>query len=83
MATPFHLGLDFGTSGLRACVMAENGEIEAMERIDFGPLQDYELAGVWREGLWSIIAQLPQGLRKRLSAVAVAGTSGTDRKSVV
>ena len=68
------LGIDFGTSGARACVIAPNGEIEDMARVDFGTLAEHEAASAWREALLSLIAQLPRGLRKRL---AVDGTSAT------
>jgi sugar (pentulose or hexulose) kinase len=77
MPAEFFLGLDFGTSGARACVMAPDGSIEALERIDFGDWQDYEIAGVWRETLWEVLARLPIGVRRRLTAIAVDATSAT------
>jgi len=71
------LGIDFGTSGTRACVIAPGGEIEAMERVEFGALQDHELANTWREALREVISHIPAGLRRKVSAMAVDGTSGT------
>lgn len=77
MASPLFLGLDFGTSGARACVIAPNGEIEEFSRIDFGRLEDFELAASWRNSMFDLMAGLPIGLRKRLSAIALDGTSAT------
>lgn len=77
------LGLDFGTSGARACVIAPDprsplgGQIEDMARLDFGALAEQEAAAAWREVLFSLIAQIPVGLRKRLGALAIDGTSAT------
>ncbi len=77
MASTLFLGLDFGTSGARACVIAPDDSIEAMERIDFGAWHDDEIAGIWRETLWEILAHLPIGARRRLGAMAVDATSAT------
>jgi sugar (pentulose or hexulose) kinase len=71
------LGLDFGTSGARACVIAPGGQIEDMARVEFGNLPEHEMAATWREGLFSLIAQVPVGMRKRLQALAIDGTSAT------
>lgn len=71
------LGLDFGTSGARACVIAPGGEIEEFDRIDFPPMAEHEAAGLWRDALLELIARLPRGLRQRLKALAIDGTSGT------
>ena len=72
-----YLGLDFGTSGARACVMAPGGQIEEMDRVEFGSLPAHEAAAIWREALPTLIARLPASLRKRLAALAVDGTSAT------
>jgi sugar (pentulose or hexulose) kinase len=72
-----YLGIDFGTSGARACVMAPNGQIEDMARVDFGQLPEHEAAATWREALYALIAQIPLGMRKRLAGLAIDGTSGT------
>jgi sugar (pentulose or hexulose) kinase len=72
-----YLGIDFGTSGARACVMASGGQIEDMARLDFGDLVPDEAAATWSEALFSLIAQIPIGLRRRLQALAVDATSAT------
>jgi sugar (pentulose or hexulose) kinase len=77
MPSPCFLGLDFGTSGARACVIAENGEIEEFAKLDFGRLEDFERAPTWRDALFDLLAGLPIGLRRRLAAIAVDGTSAT------
>lgn len=71
------LGLDFGTSGARACVIAPGGQIEDMARVEFGNLPEHEMAATWREGLFSLITQIPVGMRRRLQALAIDGTSAT------
>lgn len=72
-----YLGIDFGTSGARACVIAAGGEIDAFERVDFGPVEDYEAAGVWQEALFSVITAIPRDSRRRIQALALDATSGT------
>ncbi len=71
------LGVDFGTSGARACVIAPTGQIEDMARADFGVLPEHEATATWREILLSLIVQIPVGVRRRLAALAVDGTSAT------
>jgi len=71
------LGIDFGTGGARAVALAPTGAIEDFQRLDFGRLSDHERAGMWQEALWELLARLPRGVRRRLSAVALDGTSGT------
>lgn len=77
MPASLSLGLDFGTTGVRACVIANDDDIVDLERIEFGDWHDYEIAGIWREALWDILSRLPRDTRSRLGAVAVDGTSAT------
>lgn len=72
-----YLGIDFGTSGVRACVIAPGGEIDAFERIDFGRVEADEAAGSWSEALFSVITAIPTSSRRHIAALAVDGTSGT------
>ena len=71
------LGIDFGTSGARACVIDADGEVVLTDRRDFGNLSEYERAGIWREALWDLVATLPAAIRAQLSDIALDGTSGT------
>ncbi len=77
MDGPCFLGIDFGTSGARACVIDADGEIVHTDQRDFGNLSEYERAGIWREALWDLVATLPAAIRARLSDIALDGTSGT------
>lgn len=72
-----YLGIDFGTSGARACVIAAHGEIEAMERVEFGVVPPEEAAATWREALFSLITAIPAGQRRRLVGLALDGTSAS------
>lgn len=73
----FFLGIDFGTSGARSCVIDSEGAIVAEDARDFGTLEEYERAGIWREALWDLVASLPPAIRTQLSGIALDGTSGT------
>ena len=73
----YFLGIDFGTSGARSCVIDAEGAIVAEDKRDFGTLDDYERAGIWREALWDLVASLPPPIRTQLSDIALDGTSGT------
>ncbi len=73
----FFLGIDFGTSGARACVIDADGTIVAEDARDFGELAEHERAGIWREALWDLVAALPPAIRTQLSDIALDGTSGT------
>lgn len=73
MADDF-LGLDFGTTGARACVLDESGEVVFEARADYAdaanPLN-------WRDALFDLLAGLPAETATRVSAIAIDGTSGT------
>ena len=73
----YFLGIDFGTSGARSCVIDAEGTAIAEDQRDFGTLEEYERADIWREALWDLIAALPPAIRSQLSAIALDGTSGT------
>ncbi|HQS82552.1 MAG TPA: FGGY-family carbohydrate kinase [Thiobacillus sp.] len=73
----YFLGIDFGTSGARACVIDAEGVVIAEDARDFGELAEYERAGIWREALWDLVAALPPAIRTQLSDIALDGTSGT------
>jgi sugar (pentulose or hexulose) kinase len=73
----YFLGIDFGTSGARSCVIDAEGTIIAEDKRDFGTLEEYERAGIWRDALWDLVASLPPAIRTQLSDIALDGTSGT------
>jgi sugar (pentulose or hexulose) kinase len=68
------LGIDFGTSGARAAVIDEAGEILAQCRHDFHGAQS---AALWRTVLFEMIGQIPFALRNMLRAIAIDATSAT------
>jgi sugar (pentulose or hexulose) kinase len=73
----YFLGIDFGTSGARSCVIDAAGATVHEDRRDFGTLDDDQRAGIWREALWDLVAALPPAIRAQLSDIAFDGTSGT------
>ncbi|ODV11417.1 MAG: carbohydrate kinase [Thiobacillus sp. SCN 64-317] len=73
----YFLGIDFGTSGARSCVIDIGERILIEDARDFGTLREYERAGIWREALWDLLASLPSPIRTQLSDLALDGTSGT------
>ena len=72
----FYLGLDFGTSGARACVIDAAGVLVFEGRIDYAVPQQRD-AAEWRTALFDLLAQIPPAQRAALAAIAVDGTSGT------
>lgn len=70
----FFLGLDFGTSGARACVLDEAEETVFESRAAYA---DAASPQNWREALFGLLAGLPAEIRAGLSALAIDGTSGT------
>lgn len=73
----YGLGIDLGTSGLRACVIGPDESIETLESVSWGAPKATELAVTWREALFSAISQIPLSLRRKLAALAIDATSGT------
>ena len=70
----YFLGLDFGTSGARACVLDEAGEQVFESRVAY---TDAANPRHWREALYELVAILPAEIRAHLSALSIDGTSGT------
>lgn len=68
------LGLDAGTSGVRAAVVGPDGAVWARHAVD-APLSA-EPAHWWAT-LEAAVRGLPADVRQKVQAVAVAGTSGT------
>ncbi|MGA9992526.1 MAG: FGGY-family carbohydrate kinase [Thiobacillaceae bacterium] len=72
----YYLGLDFGTSGARACLIDSAGDVVHEKRFTYSdsPCQQTE---DWRAALIDLLSSIPTGARSRLVAVAVDATSGT------
>ncbi len=72
----FHLGLDFGTSGARACIIDGNGGIVHEEAVDL-PGAEGELPLEWREALLALLRRIPPSITAQLRTIALDATSAT------
>jgi sugar (pentulose or hexulose) kinase len=72
----FYLGLDFGTSGARACVINVNGQVMFEAHVEYIVAQQQD-TNDWRSALFNLLAQIPAAQRAALAAISVDGTSGT------
>ena len=74
-----YLGIDFGTSGARAVLIDDFGEIQhevdySFELITTDPTNK---AVSWKTALLKLIGQIPQQRRPEIKAIAIDGTSST------
>ncbi|MBI5753405.1 MAG: FGGY-family carbohydrate kinase [Hydrogenophilales bacterium] len=72
----YYLGLDFGTSGARACVIGENRAIVWERRVAY-PDANNQTPLDWRAALHTLLGALPQDIAAGLRGIAMDGTSGT------
>lgn len=72
----YHLGLDFGSSGARACVVDDNAEIAHTDRFDYSPQQAPSPLG-WREALLFLLERMPRAIAGKLGDIAIDATSAT------
>ena len=72
----FYLGIDFGTSGARAIVIDEDGNIKAEANYPFDQ-NDSDWITCWQTALFALVRQIPQQLRQEIEAIAIDGTSST------
>jgi sugar (pentulose or hexulose) kinase len=71
-----YLGLDFGTSGARACVVDKVGAITHEDNI-FYPDAALQIHLNWREALHTLLKRLPTTIAAELQSIAIAATSAT------
>jgi len=71
-----YLGLDFGTSGARACVLDETGAIAHEDRIVYRDAAA-QTAEDWRIALHTLLRQLPASVAARLQRIALDATSAS------
>jgi sugar (pentulose or hexulose) kinase len=69
------LGIDFGTSGVRAAVVDGQRQLQWQHRLNY-PAQ-VDLAESWRLALLAVLQALPTDLAPHLARIAIDGTSGT------
>jgi len=71
-----HLGLDFGTSGARACVIGNAKAIVWKHHVTYlDPAR--QAPSDWRNALHSLLSALPKDIAAGLHGIALDGTSGT------
>ena len=74
-ASPCFLGVDVGTSGVRAAVLDSAGEVLARHGVPLA--MDQSTPEDWWTAVADAITGLPAALRQRVQAVALDATSGT------
>lgn len=72
----YFLGIDFGTSGARACAIDAHKNIAWEQRVAY-PAPASQTPSDWREALYHLLASLPQDIAAGLHGIAIDGTSGT------
>ena len=70
------LGLDFGTSGARACVIDHDKAIVWEQRVAY-PDSAKQTPTAWRAVLHTLLSALPKHIAAGLHGLAIDGTSGT------
>jgi D-ribulokinase len=70
------LGLDFGTTGARACVIDHEKHIVWEQRVAY-PDSIKQTPTDWRAALHTLLKALPKNIAARLLGLAIDGTSGT------
>lgn len=71
-----YLGLDFGTSGARACVIDEDNSVVWEQRFAYAS-PSTQTPSDWRVALHELLGDLPGNIAGRLRGLAIDGTSGT------
>ncbi len=76
------LGIDFGTSGCRACIIDSSGTIIAEHGIALpAPWRDgnevIQDPAIWWDGLGQLLARLTDEQRTNIQSLTIDGTSGT------
>lgn len=70
----YYLGLDFGTTGARVCVIDADACVVHQDQVAFPAEQTPQC---WREALFLLLAGLPAELACQLRGMAIDGTSAT------
>lgn len=77
-----HLGIDFGTSGCRACIIDSSGTIIAEHALDLpAPWRDgsevFQDPNTWWDVLEQLLGKLTDKDRAHIQSLSIDGTSGT------
>ena len=70
------LGMDFGTSGARACAIDQDKTIVWEQRVAY-PDPVKQTPDEWRAALLALLSVLPKDIAAGLQGIAIDGTSGT------
>ena len=73
---PFFLGVDFGTSGVRACVVDSECNSCWWQAFTWSESETTSTVA-WRTALFDLLSTIPLALRPHLQALAINGTSAT------
>ena len=71
-----YLGIDFGTTGARACVIDAQKNICWEQRIAY-PDATAQTVQDWQSALFALMDKLPTSIAASLRSIAIDGTSGT------
>lgn len=71
------LGIDFGTSGARATVIDNEACIQAQMRYPWEIRAVPDWVDVWQTALFTLLASIPEQVRREIRAIAINGTSST------
>lgn len=69
----YFLGIDFGTSGVRAIALNANNEIAAITRSEY-EIRDW---ASWQNTIYAVINSLPQHIKQNIRKIVIDGTSAT------
>lgn len=72
----YFLGFDFGTSGVRTCVVNKADVVVHHDRVTY-PDPKHQTPLHWREALHILLQRLPTHIAAELSGMAIAATSAT------
>ena len=70
------LGIDFGTSGARACAIDAHRNIRWEQRVAY-PDAHTQTPFDWRDALYRLLGVLPKDIAHELCGICIDGTSGT------
>ena len=73
----YYLGIDFGTSGVRAVVIDRQHQIITKSRFSWDEVASERLIQTWQDTLFTLIARISLEVRKNIKAIAINGTSST------
>ncbi len=72
-----YLGIDFGTSGVRAAIVDGEANMQAEACHPLEVSAPLERANYWQKVLFNLLEKIPGDLRREIKSIAINGTSGT------